>query len=71
MLFRIVVIKIGSELKKIGSREIFFHFFPLVGKILTIYFTHFYTAICEEVKMTKNVLLQIIIFLSERVVVSL
>ena len=56
MLFRIVVIKIGSELKKIGSRENFFSltFFPLVGKILTIYFTHFYTGICEHVKMAKN-----------------
>ena len=54
MIFHIVVMKIGLELKKIETCEKNSRFFSLVGKILTVYFTHFYTGIYEQVKIVKN-----------------
>ena len=47
---------------KIATKNL--RFFSLVGKILTIYFTHFYTGMCEHVKMAKNPDFQNSIFLS-------
>ena len=40
--------------KKSKIAKKYFLFFSLVGKILTIYFTQFYTAVCGQVKMAKN-----------------
>ena len=56
--------KLDENLKKQKITKKNFRFFSLVGKILTIYFTHFYTGICKHVKMAKNPDFQNSIFLS-------